>query len=532
MWIDSDAAMRDWTSMHTALRRLLVVPALLCACSHAAPPSAQASASARPPQIEEATVAQLQAAMTSGALTSRALTQHYLDRIARYDKAGPKLNAFLLVNPRALEEADSLDKERAAKGARGPLHGIPVVLKDNMNTKDLPTTGGSTAFAGAQPQADAFIVAKLRAAGVVILGKGNLHELARAGTTVSSLGGQTLNPYDLSRTPGGSSGGPAVAVAANMAAVSLGSDTVNSIRSPASACDLVGLRPSRGLVSRSGIIPAALTQDIAGPITRTVADSAAVLEVIQGYDPKDDTTEAVRGKELPGYGGSLDKNGLRGARIGVLRSFFGQKPEHAEVNRVVDAALARMKELGAEPVELSAPLDVDKLIAAMDVQKWESKTQIDAWLRDLGPGAPAIRTFDAWVASGKFDKTLEKGLLAAQPFDHPEQDPEYRERIGPRKAALVKQVQALLDDNKLDAVVYPHQKRLVVPIGESQTDRNGFLASITGFPAIDVPAGFSSGGVPIGVEFLGRAFAEPTLIKLAYSYEQGTQNRRPPASAP
>jgi Asp-tRNA(Asn)/Glu-tRNA(Gln) amidotransferase A subunit family amidase len=504
----------------------------ICACSHAAPSPAQAGASAQPPQIEEATVAQLQAAMTSGALTSRALTQHYLDRIARYDKAGPKLNAFLLVNPRALEEADSLDRERAAKGARGPLHGIPLVLKDNMNTKDLPTTGGSLAFAGAQPQSDAFIVAKLREAGAVILGKGNLHELARAGTTVSSLGGQTLNPYDLSRTPGGSSGGPAVAVAANMAAVALGSDTVNSIRSPASACDLVGLRPTRGLVSRSGIIPAALTQDMAGPISRTVADSAAVLEVIQGFDAKDDTTEAVRGKELPGYGASLDKNGLRGARIGVLRSFFGQKPEHAEVSRVVDAAIARMKELGAEPVELSAPLDVDKLIATLDVQKWESKTQIDAWLRDLGPGAPAIHTFDAWVASGKFDKTLAKGLHDAQPFDHPEQDPEYRERIGPRKAALVQQLQALLDDNKLDAIVYPHQKRLVVPIGESQTDRNGFLASITGFPAIVVPAGFSSGGVPIGVEFLGRAFAEPTLLKLAYSYEQGTQNRRPPASAP
>jgi amidase len=504
----------------------------LCACTHAAPPPAPAGASTQAPQIEEATIAQLQAAMASGALTSHALTQHYLDRIARYDKAGPKLNAFLLVNPRALEEADALDQERAAKGPRGPLHGIPVVVKDNMNTKDLPTTGGSTAFAGAQPQSDAFIVAKLREAGAVIIGKGNLHELARAGTTVSSLGGQTLNPYDLSRTPGGSSGGPAVAVAANLAAAGLGSDTVNSIRSPASACDLVGLRPTRGLVSRSGIIPAALTQDVAGPITRTVADAAAVLEVIQGYDPKDDTTEVMRGKELPKYGASLDKNGLRGARIGVLRSFFGQKPEHAEVNRVIDAAIARMKELGAEPVELSAPLDVDQLIKTMDVQKWESKTQIDAWLRDLGPGAPAIHTFDAWVASGKFDKTLEKGLHEAQPYDHPEQDPEYRERIGPRKAALVKQVQALFDDNRLDAILYPHQKRLVVPIGESQTDRNGFLASMTGLPAIDFPAGFSSGGVPIGVELMGRFFAEPELIKLAYSFEQGTQNRRPPASAP
>ena len=263
------------------LRRFL--PVLSCAflaCSHAP------QRAAGPVRIEEASIDELQAAMAGGALTSRALVQHYLDRIARYDKEGPKLNAFLLVNPRALEEAGRLDEERAAKGPRGPLHGIPVVVKDNMNTADLPTTGGSLAFQGAQPRADAFIVAKLRAAGAVILGKTNLHELARAGTTVSSLGGQTLNPYDLSRTPGGSSGGTAVAVSANLATVGLGSDTVNSIRSPASACDLVGLRPTRGLVSRSGIIPAALTQDMAGPIARSVKDAAIVLEAIQGTDER------------------------------------------------------------------------------------------------------------------------------------------------------------------------------------------------------------------------------------------------------
>ena len=508
--------------------RKYVSPVLctLLACSHGAPRGAA------PVRIEEATIDELQAAMAAGALTSYALVQHYLDRIARYDKQGPKLNAFLLLNPRALEEADRLDQERASKGPRGPLHGIPVVLKDNMNTADLPTTGGSIAFAGAQPQADAFIVSKLHGAGAVILGKANLHELARAGTTVSSLGGQTLNPYDLARTPGGSSGGTAVAVATNMAAVGLGSDTVNSIRSPASACDLVGLRPTRGLVSRSGIIPAALTQDMAGPIARTVADAAVLLEVIQGYDEKDPITAdgAIMAKRS--YRDALVKGGLRGARIGVLRSFFGSKPEHEEVNRLVGRAIARMESLGAEPVELEAPLDVEQLIATMDVQKWESKTQIDAWLRDLGPGAPQIHTFDDWVASGKFDKSLEKGLKAAQPFDHPESDPEYLQRIGPRKESLQKQVIAMLEEKKLDAIVYPHQKRLAVPIGESQVERNGFLASITGFPAITVPAGFSSGGVPVGVELLGRPYSEPTLLKLAYAYEQGTQNRRPPAMAP
>jgi len=505
---------------------VLAVLYTLVACSHAP------TGSQTPPQIDEATIAELQGAMAAGEITSRALVQHYLDRIDRYDKQGPKLNAFLLVNPRALEEAGRLDQERATKGPRGPLHGIPIVLKDNMNTADLPTTGGSLAFAGAQPQADAFIVSRLRAAGVVILGKTNLHELARAGTTVSSLGGQTLNPYDLSRTPGGSSGGTAVAVAANMATVGLGSDTVNSIRSPASACDLVGVRPTRGLVSRSGIIPAALTQDMAGPIGRTVADTAVVLEVIQGYDAKDPTTADGASMAKRGYRDGLVKSGLRGARIGVLRSFFGDKPEHAEVNRVMAEAIAQMKSLGAEPVELDVPLDVEHLIATMDVQKWESKTQIDAWLRDLGPGAPKIHSFDEWVASGKFDKTLEKGLKAAQPFDHPESDPEYLERIGPRKKSLQAQVIAILEQKKLDAIVYPHQKRLVVPIGESQVERNGFLASITGFPAITVPAGFSSGGVPVGIELLGRPYAEPTLFKLAYAYEQGNRNRRPPPQAP
>src|SRR5438445_2861020 len=238
--------------MSSARVPVLAVFYTLVACSHAP------ARSHTPSGVDEATIAELQGAMAAGEITSRGLVQHYLDRIARYDKQGPKLNAFLLLNPRALEEADRLDQERASKGPRGPLHGIPVVLKDNMNTADLPSTGGSIAFAGAQSQADAFIVSKLHEAGALILGKANLHELARAGTTVSSLGGQTLNPYDLARTPGGSSGGTAVAVATNMAAVRRGSETVNSIRSPASACHLVWLRPTLGLVIRISIIAAAM----------------------------------------------------------------------------------------------------------------------------------------------------------------------------------------------------------------------------------------------------------------------------------
>src|ERR1700737_1432841 len=258
-------------------------------------------------KLEEATIPEIERAFHDHHLTCHQIVKTYLDRIAAYDKQGPRLNAILTLNGGALAKADLLDAAFAKKGAVGPLHCVPVVLKDNYNTGDLPTTGGSLSLEGAQPGKDAFVVARLRSAGAIVLAKGNMHEFALGGTTVSSFGGQTLNPYDLTRTPGGSSGGPGAAVAANLATAGMGSDTVNSIRSPASACDLVGLRPTIGLVSRTGIIPAALTQDIAGPITRSVADAAAMLEGVQGFGPKDDTTDAVRGKKLPTYVGSLDK---------------------------------------------------------------------------------------------------------------------------------------------------------------------------------------------------------------------------------
>src|SRR6516162_5152402 len=268
-------------------------------------------------QIEEATVASIQQALRDKSLTCHALVQAYLDRIAAFDHKGPSLDTILALNPSALAEADRHDADYARSGPVGPLHCIPLVLKDNYNTADLPTTGGSAALASAQPKADAFTVARLRKAGAIILGKSNMHEFALAGTTVSSLGGQTLNPYDLTRTPGGSSGGTGAAVAANLALAGTGSDTVNSIRSPASANALVGIRPTKGLLSRAGIMPVSETQDAAGPIARTVSDAARLLEVMAGYDPNDPSTAWSVGNMPASYTPFLEHGSLRGVRIGL-----------------------------------------------------------------------------------------------------------------------------------------------------------------------------------------------------------------------
>src|ERR1700676_5423914 len=306
-------------------------------------------------KVEEATIPELEQAFRDHRLSCHQLVQTYLDRIAAYDKQGPKLNAILTLNRSALAAADLLDTSFIKGGTAGPLHCVPIVLKDNYNTADLPTTGGSLSLEGAQPDKDAFVVARLRAAGAITLGKSNMHEFALSGTTVSSLGGQTLNPHDLTRTPGGSSGGTGTAVAANLALAGTGSDTVNSIRSPASANALVGIRPTKGLVSRAGIMPVSETQDAIGPITRTVADAACLLEVMAGYDQNDPSTASSIGNSPVGYVQFLKPGGLRGARIGLLNTLIGSGSEHQEVNSVIAAAMVVLKSGGAELIEVNAP---------------------------------------------------------------------------------------------------------------------------------------------------------------------------------
>lgn len=484
--------------------------------------------------VVEATIRDLQNALASGQVTSRELVETYLQRIESYDQQGPKLKSILAINPKAIEEAKVLDEERKTKGVRGPLHGIPIVLKDNFGTYDMPTTGGSKALAGSIPLNDAFLTKKLREAGAVILAKANLHELARAGTTVSSLGGQTLNPYDLTRTPGGSSGGTGAAVAANMAAAGTGTDTVNSVRSPASANNLVGFRPTLGLLSRSGIIPAALTQDMAGPITRTVADAAIMLEAMVGYDPQDGATAWSIGQVPRTYRDSLKKEGLKGKRLGLLKTILGKDPE---VLAVMEKAIAELKAQGAAVVEIDIPdLDTGKIFEECDVQLYESKSQINAYLSKLGPNAP-IKTVADLIGSGILDSTIIKGLEATEALDNALDWPEYKQRLlnGVKVRDTVMRTMA---DYQLDAIVYPHQQVLVVRVGEDQIGRNGILASIAGFPAVTVPAGFSTPtkeaplGVPVGIEFLGRPWTEPLLFEIAYAYEQVTHHRRPPKSTP
>lgn len=499
-------------------------------------PTGQPSAQTVPFVVEEATIAAIHAAFASGALTCRQLVAHYLARIEAYDADGPALNALLTVNPGALELAAELDARYAADpSGAGPLHCIPVILKDNYDTADLPTTGGSLTLAQSIPPDDAFVVRRLREAGALVLAKANLTELARGGTTVSSLGGQTRNPYDLTRTPGGSSGGTGAAIAANFGVIGTGTDTGQSIRSPASAGNLVGLRPTRGLVSRDGIIPASTTQDAAGPITRTVEDAARMLDVMAGYDPNDPITAFGVDKIPSSYTRSLNANGLAGARIGVLVDFFGADAVHAEVNAVTEAAIGQMSALGAQMIRISIP-EIDELTADISVFRFESKIAFNAYLADLGPGAP-VRTLEELIEGGGFHESIRAGLEAEQEIRDGLNDPEYLRRFG-RRQRLRQAIMTTMADHRLDAILYPHQRRLVARIGEPQLERNGVLSHGTGFPAITIPGGFTAPtasaplGVPVGIELLGPEWSEPRLIELAYAFEQASRYRKPPVATP
>lgn len=485
---------------------------------------------------EEATISGIHAALAAGRITCVQVVQAYLRRIEAYDDRGPALNAIITVNPKALETAADFDRSRdATRSATKPLHCIPVILKDNYDTADMPTTGGSVTLAESIPLRDAFVVRKLRDAGAIILAKANLTELARGGTTVSSLGGQTKNPYDLTRTPGGSSGGTGSAIAAGFAVTGTGSDTGQSIRSPASAQSLVGLRPTRGLISRTGIIPLSTTQDEAGPITRTVADAARMLDVMAGYDA-DDPITAFGAPRIPAtYTASLRPGGLKGARIGVLSEFFGRDSVHQDVNAVTEDVIGKMTEAGATIVRITIP-GLDLLTRNIQVAEFETKIAFNQYLASLGPRAP-VKTLDEFIAGGGFHGSFKAGLESDQHVVDGLNDPEYRRRLR-RRDDLRQAVMNVIAANKLDAILYPHQRRLVARIGEEQLERNGVLSNSTGFPAITFPGGFSRPttsaplGVPIGIELLGPEWSEPTLIALAFAFEQAGKPRRPPAATP
>ena len=533
-----------------------VVPALL-ACTLAAALAAPVRAETL--DLTSASIEQLDAAMSKGRLTSEQLVKAYLKRIEAYDKTGPGINAVILVNPKALETARALDKERKAKGPRGPLHGIPVVLKDNFDTFDMPTTAGSQLLAGSIPPDDAFVVKKLRDAGAVFVAKVNLSEFAGSGGSTSgapeaiaeqgrvpngfsSQGGQTRNPHDLERGPSGSSGGTGAAIAAVFAQVGLGTDTGGSVRGPSSANGIVGLKPTLGLMSRDGIVPLALSFDTGGPMARSVYDVAVTLGAMTGVDAADAATQKSYGKFQTDYTQYLKKGSLKGARIGIARDFLGQAPG---VDAVIEQSIATLRSLGAEVVD-PVPYPFYLLQSRQGIYNQlvasEFKAQITDYLHTLKPGFP--RSFDEVVAKANDPATgyrsPEKavGLKYTQSIALDLTDPVYLAIRNEALAASKAGVDALFTKYRLDAIVYPTSPRpatWIDPNRERNAPAGGSPANIanaTGYPDLIVPAGMTPEGLPVTISFFGPAFSEPKLLGYGFDFEQATHAIRTPRTTP
>jgi len=506
-------------SLPRRLRALALGVALAGACSELA--LAQA-----PFDVTEASLRELQLALTAKRVSSVALVDAYLARIAAYDDQGPGLNALIHLNPEARAQAAALDAERRRSGPRSPLHGIPIVLKDNYATVDMPTTGASQALQDFEPAANATAVQRLLDAGAILLGKTNLHEFAYGITTISSLGGQTRNPYDPTRVPGGSSGGTAAAVAASLAAVGMGSDTCGSIRIPAAFNNLVGLRPTKGLGSIHGIMPLSSTQDVIGPLARTTEDLAIVLDIVAGHDPQDAATAPMRERPRPAFWNALHDASFVGVRIGRLRHYHDSA--EPEVKAAVDAALARMQALGAEVVDVEMPALAD-LLARSGLIAHEFESDLDAWLAAFTPAGQTPTTLEAIVAGGEFHEAVSPVLTRSA---EAEQDPaRYQAALAAReelRAALA----AAMTAATVEVLAYPPAGALPVTIGEPQPGNNCSLSANSGFPALSVPAGFTAQGLPVGIELLGAEFADERLVALGHAWEQSNALRRMPASTP
>jgi Asp-tRNA(Asn)/Glu-tRNA(Gln) amidotransferase A subunit family amidase len=477
--------------------------------------------------VAEQSISDLATALDSGEVTSRELVAAFLARIETFDQQGPALNAMVVINPNAFRDADALDAERSAGRVRGPLHGIPIVVKDNYDTVDMPTSAGTIGLATSVPPDDAFQVSRLREAGAIILGKTNMHELARGITTVSSIAGQTRNPYDITRNPGGSSGGTGAAVAASFAAVGMGSDTCGSIRIPSAHHALVGLRGTRGLASGDGIIPLSTTQDIGGPLARSVRDLAITLDATVGVDPADETTRRSEGRIPATYTDALDSRGLLGARVALFEELLGDTGAERPVRTVIEAAVEKMTAEGAEVVEI-AETDFGALLEGASLIGLEFKFDFDAYLVKT-PGAP-VRSLAELVELGLYHQVVDRGIRASLEVESLDTD-DYRERLAKRDT-LREAVTALLDEHDLTALIYPTIRQTARPIGQGQPGSNCSLSAISGLPAITVPAGYAADGMPVGLEMIGRQFAEDDLIRLAYAYEQATRHRRAPDSTP
>lgn len=494
-------------------------------------------------ELDEITISQLADGMSSGKYTARAIAEKYLARIEAIDRHGPALNSVIEINPDALEIAEKLDAERKEKGSRGPLHGIPILLKDNLDTADkMMTTAGSLALVGSKPSKDSFVVQRLRAAGAVILGKTNLSEWANIRSTHSTSGwsgrgGQTKNPYALDRNPCGSSSGSGAAVSANLCVAAIGTETDGSIVCPANANGVVGIKPTVGLTSRTGIIPISHTQDGAGPLARTVRDAAIVLGTMVGVDAEDAASSLSQGKGLNDYTKFLDPKGLNGARIGVVRKYFGFSDS---VDRLMEGSLSVLKSQGAvlvDPVEIETLGKFDE--SEFTVFLYELKTNLNKYLERLGPSAP-VKNLREVIAFNEKNRDKEMPFFGQDIFVHSEakgplSEKEYVDALAKnRLLARAEGIDAVMDKHKLDALVAPTGSP-AWPTDLVNGDHSGGgssnAAAVAGYPNINVPAG-NLWGLPVGLSFFGRAWSEPTLIRLAYAFEQATKARITPKFLP
>ena len=486
----------------------------------------------RPFTLDEATIASVETAFRDGTLTCHSLVEQYLARIEANDKRGASLNAIIMTSPDALTAADDLDRRFRAGGPVGPLHCVPVIVKDNYETIDMPTSAGSLSLQGMRTGKDATVVKRLRDAGAVMIAKSNMAEFAFSPVeTVSSiLPGYTRNPYDTRRVTAGSSGGSAAAIAANFALVGLASDTGDSIRGPASHQALVGLRSTMGLVSRAGVVPLSMAADIAGVVTRSVADTATVLQVIAGPDAADEVTASGRGHVVD-YGSALAREGLKGARLGVLHQAYDTPTLDADVKRVFDGAIGELRDLGAEVIDPAAIDGFDALRRSQGGGCNQFKYDLNRYLAGLGDRAP-MHSLEEIVKSRRYHPSIQQRLESSQATDDdPNVSPGCKARDAFRQK-LRDAVVATMDTLQVDALIYPtwsNPPRLIGDLNTPGGDNNQLFSPSTGFPAITVPMGYTRGDtLPAGLQFFGRAWSEPTLFRLAYAYEQATRHRRPP----
>lgn len=480
--------------------------------------------------LKEMTIEKYHQLISEGCLTAKEMVQYYLDRIQRFDQMGPKINAIISVNPEAIQDAEMLDQRFEKEGFVGPLHGVPLLVKDNVETADMVTTAGSLSMADYRAQNDAYVLEKLKAAGAIVIAKTNLHEFAIWGETISSILGQTLNPYDATRTPGGSSGGTGAALAADFGMIGIGTDTINSVRSPASANCVVGIRPTLGLVSRSGIVPYSYTQDTAGPMARCIADAVRMLDVMKGFDPNDESTAWSWIHLKTSLTNHLKSWRLEGVKIGILESLFGKEEVHEETNQAVWQAIEVLRECGAQTVLIKQNFDTDDLVKNVSVHLHDFKDHLNRYFNLSGDALP-VNDFNKLYESGLYHPGIKENLEMAMNLTT--DSDAYRLRLKKRET-LQNELMKMMAIEGVDALIYPHQRQLVCKVGDAQNERNGVIASVTGFPSICVPAGFSKPsetapiGIPIGMEIFGRPFAEAVLIQIAYAHEKMAKIRKSP----